>query len=131
MIDRARTAGAGAIADQMLPRLLGATSLQVRPDVQAQVRAMIESAPVDAITAAIEAMMARPDSTADLSRASCPVLVIAGAEDVITPVTDAETLQRSAVRSMLVVLPDAGHLSNMESPDAFSQALADFLASPI
>jgi pimeloyl-ACP methyl ester carboxylesterase len=90
---------------------------------------MIESAPVGAITAAIDAMLARPDSTADLGRISCPVLVVVGADDSLTPVRDAEAMHQGIVRSRLVVIPDAGHLSNLESPDRFSQAVADFLAS--
>jgi pimeloyl-ACP methyl ester carboxylesterase len=129
MIELARVAGASGVADQMLPKLLGATTVRTRPDLQAEVRAMIQSAPVGAITSALEAIMARPDSTPDLARISCPALVVVGAEDLITPVQDAETMQQGIVRSRVVVIPEAGHLSNLESPDRFSQALADFLAS--
>jgi 3-oxoadipate enol-lactonase len=131
MIELARAGGASAVADEMLPKLLGATSARTNPELQSQVRGMIESAAVAAITAAVEAMMARPDSTADLARASCPVLIMTGAEDVLTPVSDAEAMQQHAVRSHLVVLPDAGHLSSMEAPDAFSKAMTDFLKSNI
>jgi pimeloyl-ACP methyl ester carboxylesterase len=129
MIELARVSGASAVADQMLPKLLGATTAATRPDVQSQVRAMIETAPVGAITAAIEAMMGRPDSTPDLARISCPALIMVGAEDLITPVRDAESIQQGIVRSRVVVIPAAGHLSNLESPDTFSKAVADFVTS--
>ncbi|MEP6914877.1 MAG: alpha/beta fold hydrolase [Acidobacteriota bacterium] len=129
MIELARATGARGVADQMLPKLLGETTRRARPELQAEVRASIESAPVGAITAAIGAMMARPDSTPDLAKMSCPALVIVGAEDVITPVRDAESMQQAIVRSTLVTIPDAGHLASLESPDVFSQAIADFLAS--
>jgi 3-oxoadipate enol-lactonase len=129
IIELARVQGAAAVGEQMVPKLLGATSLQTRPDLQTEVRAMIASAPVGAITAALQAMMARPDSSGDLTSVSCPTLVIVGAEDTITPVRDAESMQQQVVRSRVVVIPKAGHLSNLESPDTFSQAVADFLTS--
>jgi pimeloyl-ACP methyl ester carboxylesterase len=129
MIELVRAKGTGAVADQMLPKLLGESTRRARPEVQAEVRAMIESAPAGAVAAAVQAMMSRPDSTPDLARISCPALVVVGTEDVITPVRDAEAMQQGIVRSVLVTIPAAGHLSNLESPDTFSQAVADFLVS--
>lgn len=129
MIATARERGAAAIADEMLPKLLGATSLRERPDVQARVRQMIVENSTEAITGALTAMLGRPDSTPDLERISCATLVIVGEEDVPTPVADAERMQARIPRSRLVVLPSAGHLSNVEAPDMFSKALGDFLAS--
>ena len=129
MIDLARSRGSAAVAEAMLPRLLGSTTRARRPALVAQVREMIEREPVEGIVAALEAMRARPDSTADLSRISCPALVMVGDEDAITPVADAEMMQNHIARSRLVVLPEAGHLSNLEAPDGFTLALSDFLAS--
>jgi pimeloyl-ACP methyl ester carboxylesterase len=90
---------------------------------------MIESASVAAIAGAIDAMLGRPDSTGDLAAIAWPALVIVGAEDGITPLADAEAMQVGIARSRLVLLPEAGHLSNLETPDAFSRAVADFLQS--
>ena len=90
---------------------------------------MIESATPDAIAGAVQAMLTRPDSTPDLARFSCPVLVVVGQEDGITPVADAEAMSRAVARGRVVVLPAAGHLSNLEAPEAFSRALEDFLLS--
>lgn len=131
MIEVARAGGALAVANQMLPTLLGETTMRTRPEVQSQVRGMIQSASVAAISDALEAMMERPDSTRDLARISCPVLVLAGDEDMLTPVAHAEAMQQRITRCRLVVLPGAGHLSNLETPDTFSQAVSDFLVSHI
>jgi pimeloyl-ACP methyl ester carboxylesterase len=81
----------------------------------------------EALDAAIAAMMTRPDSTPDLARISVGTLVVVGEEDAVTPVAEAEAMHRALGRSTLTVLPGAGHLSNLEQPDAFSKALADFL----
>jgi 3-oxoadipate enol-lactonase len=129
MIALARAEGAIGVAESMLPKLLGSTSFERRPDLPKKVRTMIEAAGTAAIVAAIEAMMARPDSTNDLARISCPTLVIVGEEDLLTPVSDAVAMQNQTVRSRLVILPEAGHLSNLEVPDGFALALADFLSS--
>jgi len=129
MIELVRAKGPGAVADQMLPKLLGAATHAQHPDLIASVRRMIEAATPDAIVAALDAMMARPDSTPDLSRVNCPALILVGAEDEVTPEASARAMEARIERSRVVVLPSAGHLSNLESPDAFSRALSDFLAS--
>ncbi len=129
MIDLARTRGARAVADSMIPKLLGTSTLTRRPGLAETVRLMIESAPVPGIVGAIEAMIGRADSRPDLPRISCPTLVIVGEEDIVTPVSDAAEMQNHINRSRLVILPETGHLSNLETPDGFALALSDFLAS--
>jgi pimeloyl-ACP methyl ester carboxylesterase len=129
MIALAREEGPGGVAEFMLPRLLGSTSLERRRDLAARVRTTIGSGCTQGIISAIEAIMARPDSTPDLARISCPTLVIVGEEDGLTPVADAVALQNQISRSRLVILPQAGHLSNLEVPDGFALAVSDFLGS--
>ena len=129
MIEIAHARGAAGVADAMLPKLLGATSKARRPSLVPQVRQMIESQRVESIVAAMEAMMARPDSTPDLPRISCQTLLVVGNEDELTPLADAERMQNHISRSRLVVLPEAGHLSNLEAPDGFTLAMSDFLTS--
>lgn len=129
MIDLVRAKGPGAVADQMLPKLLSASARAHQPDVVASVRDMIESTSADTIAAALEAMMGRPDSTSDLARVNCPTLILVGADDEVTPEASARAMETHIERSRVVVLPGAGHLSNLESPDPFSRAVSDFLAS--
>lgn len=131
MSELVRRDGPAAVADQMMPKLLGETTHRERPEVTAEVRRLILLNTAAGIDGAIHAMMTRPDSTPDLARVSVPTLVIAGAEDVLTPVADSELLHQSIARSQLVVLQGAGHLSCLETPDEFSIALGNFLASNI
>ena len=121
--------GVTAIADQMIPRLLGERTLAERPDVVRRVRAIIESNPPQAIDAALDAMMMRPDSTPDLAGISCATLIIVGEQDTVTPVAEAKAMHDAIGRSALVTLPDAGHLSNLDQPEAFSRAVVYFLLS--
>ena len=129
MIALAREKGAAPIADEMLPKLLGATSLRERPEVTERVRLIAESLPPESIAGALAAMKQRPDSTALLERISCATLVVGADEDVVTPLSEVEQMQDRIPRSRLVVLHRAGHLSNLETPEQFSQALTDFFAS--
>lgn len=59
-----------------------------------------------------------------------PVLVLVGADDVYTPVAEARALHGLVPGAELVVVEGAGHLPGPERPEAFSQALAEFLAGP-
>jgi len=126
-IDTVRTKGPSAIADEMIPGLLSPTTHATRPDVGPEIRRLIESQSADAIADGQLALMTRPDSAAVLGRVQVPTLVIVGREDGITPVSDAESMHRAMPGSRMVVLPDVGHMSNMEAPGEFNAALTGFL----
>lgn len=121
--------GPSVVADQMIPALLSDRRRQDQPDLVADVRAMIEENGVAGLDAGISALMDRPDSTPDLPAISCATLVLVGEHDSVTPLSVAESMQAVIPRATLVVVPNAGHLSNLEQPDVFSTALTDFLAA--
>jgi 3-oxoadipate enol-lactonase len=131
MSERVKTQGPSAVADQMMPKLLGPTTRASRPHVEPEVRRQIGANSVRGIDDAIHAMLGRPDSTPVLDRIAIPTLVIVGEEDPLTPVSDSEAIHAAIERSHLVVLDGAGHLSNLEVPEEFSRALEDCLASSI
>jgi len=127
LLSAVREKGPMAAADEMVPRLLGETTRGERPDVVERVRALILSNPAPAIAGAIAAIMTRPDSTPLLSSIHCPTLIVVGDEDSLTPPAMSRDMQRGIPGSELVVVPKAGHLSNLEQPDAFNAAIARFL----
>jgi pimeloyl-ACP methyl ester carboxylesterase len=127
-IDLARRAGPPAVADEMLPSILGATTRERRPGVVARVRALIEAQPAETIAAGLEAMMNRPDSAAVLRQVTVPSTIIVGDEDTVTPRSDAEQMHRAVAGSTLVAIPGAGHMANLEEPEAFNDALRAFLS---
>jgi pimeloyl-ACP methyl ester carboxylesterase len=126
LIALALSEGAAAVADAMLPRLLGSTTRREQPDLSDAVHRLIAANTADGIVAASRAMKVRPDSTAALQSAACPVTIICGDEDEPTPVADARAMQRVAPHARLVIIPRAGHLSNLENPLPFNAALAAF-----
>jgi pimeloyl-ACP methyl ester carboxylesterase len=71
----------------------------------------------------------RPDSVLLLPTISVPTLVIVGEHDVLTPPTDAQALAAGIPHAQLVTIDQAGHMSNLENPQAFNDALLAFLAA--
>src|SRR5215470_17984875 len=123
----ARDKGAAAVADALLPKLVGDTTRRDRPAVVEAVRNQITGNSVDSIVGALTALMTRPDSTPMLSTIRCPVQIIVGEEDAITPPALSEQMHRDIHGSELTVIKGAGHMSNMEQPTAFNDALTRFL----
>jgi pimeloyl-ACP methyl ester carboxylesterase len=91
------------------------------------VRRQITGNSVEAIAGALTALMTRPDSTPTLASIHCPVQILVGDEDALTPPPLSEQMHRDIAGSELVVIPGAGHMSNMEQPQRFNDALAHFL----
>lgn len=123
----ARESGPAAVATDMVPKLLGRTSQDSRPDLVAHVRNLIEGQTRDGIAAAIHVLMERPDSTPLLSGINVPALVIVGAEDVLTPPPEMERMAAAIPGAEFVRIQDAGHLANLENAAAFNAAVRTFL----
>jgi len=102
---------------------------QERPNIVEEAeRLMRQTSPLGAIQA-LWAMADRPDSTDLLAQMDFPVLVVVGAEDPLTPPTEAQAMVERLPRADGVVLPGAAHLANMEQPKAFNEALRKYLAT--
>ncbi len=128
MLQLVQDKGPAAVADDMVPKLLGETTRRTRPDVADRVRALVLSSSTDAIAGAVRALMTRPDSTPLLQTIHVPTLILVGTDDSVTPPPVAHDMHRGIAGSELVEIPGAGHLSNLEQPDRFHTALARFLA---
>jgi pimeloyl-ACP methyl ester carboxylesterase len=119
--------GAQAAADDMIPKLLGEDSRRTQPKLADHLRSLILANSAAAIGSALTAIMTRPDSTPTLASIHCPTLIVVGEQDTLTPPAFSEEMQRGIAGSQLVVIPRAGHMSNLEQPAAFNAALAHFL----
>lgn len=123
-------AGSSALlVDEMLPTLLGATTRERQPLVQGRVKALVERAPAYAVAWAQRAMAARPDSFDTLRAFDRPALVVVGEEDELSPPADAHAMADALPNATLVTIPESGHLTSVEAPEAFNDAVAAFLAT--
>ncbi|MBI5202059.1 MAG: alpha/beta fold hydrolase [Elusimicrobia bacterium] len=118
--------GLGAFADVFVKSVLAPRSLQ-KPALVASVKGMIQESDPTGVCAALLAMAGRTDTTAVLRKLTMPSLVLVGAHDAVTPPSNAQALVRGLQRSRLTVIPEAGHMSNLENPDTFNSLVSEFL----
>jgi 3-oxoadipate enol-lactonase len=123
----ARDRGVAAVAGDVIPKLLGATTHRERPAVVSRARELALENSVNGVVGALDAMRTRPDSSDVLASIHVPTLIIVGDEDALTPPDAAEAMHKAIGGSSRVVVPGAGHLSNLEDAAAFNAALAKFL----
>jgi pimeloyl-ACP methyl ester carboxylesterase len=121
--------GASAAVSAFLPKLLGETTWRERKALVDALQARILATSPQAIAAALHGLAARPDSRPTLAEVRVPTLVLVGAEDVLTPPAESEAMAAAIPGARLEVVPRAGHLANLERPDAVNAALSAFLTS--
>ena len=126
--EKALADGMAGIADAMLPKLLTPETVSRRPEIVKRVRDMMLKTKPEGAAAALRGMAVRDDQTSLLSKITVPTLILVGAEDALTPVADSEKLNDGIAGSRLVVLENAGHVSNLERTEKFNDALLDFLS---
>jgi 3-oxoadipate enol-lactonase len=121
-----RERGPDAVLQAMLPKLVGPAA-HAAGAVPEQLKAIAGANTAEGVVDGLEALKTRPDARPGLAAIACPTLVIVGADDALTPPSTAEALRDGIAGAQLVVLPDAGHMSNLEQPVPFALALWSFL----
>lgn len=124
---QAKAEGVEPIVEGMLPKLLAPGNYEDNPDLVEFVRAMMLQTSVEGMVGALAAMRDRVDSTPDLAGLDIPALVIHGQDDQLIPVSEAQATAAALPEADLVILDDAGHLPNLEQPDAFDDAVRRYL----
>jgi 3-oxoadipate enol-lactonase len=122
-IARIRDQGVDAYLPGSIPRLL---SPDAPPALCAHLLARAETRGASLI-AGIEALRDRPDRTQDLAGIRCPTLVVRGAGDQVSPAEEMQKLSDGIAGARFVTLPGAGHLSHIEAPGPFLEAVGEFL----
>lgn len=116
---RLRTEGNGFLVEQPPPLLSDA----VGDDLRAWVRNVIAAQPAEAIAAAALGMAERPDSTPDLPTINAPTLVVTSTFDALIPPDVTAPMADQIPGAELARIEGAGHLSNLERPDEFTELL--------
>jgi pimeloyl-ACP methyl ester carboxylesterase len=122
---KVRDDGPAAFLDGVPERLL---SRHASDDLRQRVRDLCVDR-AETILAATRALAHRPDRTSLLPRIDCPTLVICGGEDTTSPAPEMRSLAAQIPGAEYVEIAGAGHLSNLEAPDRFDEAVARFLAA--
>ena len=88
---------------------------------------MIARATPAHFAAQMNALLNRPDRTALLPTIAVPTLVLCGADDAWSPLARHRAIAAAIPGSTLVAVPDCGHMSTMEQPEALTRALLAWL----
>jgi pimeloyl-ACP methyl ester carboxylesterase len=113
--------------ESMIPRLLGTTTRESRPDlVEGALRMMRKMSPED-VAQVQRGMAGRPDSMDTLKTIDVPTLLVTGEEDPLTGTNEAELMRRHIANSQMMVIPRAGHYSAWEQPEEMGRVLRQFL----
>jgi pimeloyl-ACP methyl ester carboxylesterase len=128
MIDFASNHSIEEIADKISANLLGKTTLKTRPDVEKEFKRIVATNTAQAVIEGTIALRDRPDMTGWLPDLQVPTLLVFGDEDPAALPEIMATLESGISNVKLKVIEGAGHMCNMEDPEAFNQALREFLS---
>lgn len=123
------THGVLPMVEQMLPKLVATKTQERKPAVIEEITAIGGAQTPDGIMDALRALRERPDARSGLGAIQVPTMVIVGSDDILTPPEVAQTLQSGIAGAQFTLIQDAGHLSNLEQPTAFNEAVLNFLRS--
>lgn len=126
-IERIKREGPKGFLDDFLKVALSAESVDNRPMIVGEVRRMMAATKVESLVGGLQAMAERPDSVPLLSQITVPTLIAVGDVDKATPPPASEAMHTAIPGSEYVVIPGAGHLTNLEQPAQFNAAVLTFL----
>ncbi len=115
--------------ESMVPKLMGRTALDTRPDlVEGALRMMRKMSPED-VALVQRGMAERPNSVPTLKTINVATLLVTGDEDILTGPPEAELMHQNIPGSQLKIVPRAGHYSPWEQPEQVGKLLRQFLDS--
>jgi pimeloyl-ACP methyl ester carboxylesterase len=121
--------GSEALADRFVPKLLGKTTLENKPEVVQRCHELIVDNSPLGIAKACYGLASRRDSNPQLPHILAPTLIMAGAEDALIPENRSREMAQQIKTSQIEILEECGHLVNLEQPQAFHERVFRFLKS--
>jgi len=118
--------GVKAFSENFLKSVFASESFDKHPQEIRKVRTMIEKTSPDTLCRTLIALAARTDTTDALGKLNIPVLIIVGEHDQLTPPSAAQSMANRIPDAQIHILPDAAHMSNLESPEEFNTHLRNF-----
>ena len=107
--------------------LFATDTKEKQPEIIEKVTGWMNNTDPKALIGGLLGMAERKNYLPLLSHFALPALVIAGEEDVTIPPENSEALAESLPNAILKVLPEAGHMANLEQPEEFNRTLLGFL----
>lgn len=115
------------MVEPMLAKLISQATAIDRPDLVEELRRLLLSSRPKGVAGALRGMAARTDSTPLLKDIEVPTLILAGTADAIIPPAESHKMAAEIAHATMLEIPQAGHLVNLEKPEAFNDAVRSFL----
>lgn len=126
LIKLAETGEFKGVAPRLLPQFIHADRLQ-DGNLTDAVMEMTQRVGKEAFVRQQTAIMERIDSRPSLGEIRVPTLVLCGRQDILTPVERHEEIAAAIPSARLSIIEDSGHLTTMESPQAVTVMMRDWL----
>jgi len=122
--------GLGVVAGRVMPILLGRTTMQdpARREMRELWTERVVGQDRVGVTRAVSGVLERAGVYDELPGIRVPVLILVGEEDTATVPAKSERMRDAIPSAELVAIPGAGHMSSIETPEAVTRAMAEFLA---
>ena len=127
-IKKIKAGGLSEFCEGFLKSCFAPESFQKIPDRIEKIRHTILGNPPLGICGTLMALAGRTDTTGSLGSIQVPTLILVGEKDAITPREFSQKMKAGIPGSELVLIPQAGHLSNVENPETFNQSLNQFMS---
>ncbi len=125
-----KVAGTGILANKMMDIMFGRSFLgdDNRQTLRRQWKKHLSNLPKNIIQP-VKAVFNRLSVENEISRISCPVLIIGGTEDKATPPKLSEKIKQLVPHARLIILEKTGHSSTIEAPQEVTSAIQEFIRS--
>ncbi|RMF29120.1 MAG: alpha/beta fold hydrolase [Chloroflexi bacterium] len=136
MMDMVEKAGAipPPIQEAIVPLFFSSVTIQKKPDLVNRFKSALASIPAERVPSVLtigRAIFSRRSVLERLGEIRVPTLVIVGDEDRSRPPHEAEKMAQAIPGARLEVIPEAGHISNLEQPERVTALLEAFLAEAL
>lgn len=128
-IDEIKVDGVANFNEGFIKKVFHKDSITNKKELVEQLRSVVFSNSQHIINQGLVALAERSETCSTLSEVTIPTLIICGREDEVTPLVQSEFMNKNINGSILRVIDNAGHVSNLEQPHEFNKHLRDFLAT--
>ncbi len=130
-IESIRENGIEKFADDSLKNFFAQQSYTTKKELVAEVKEIIVTTTEKSVIRTLLALSKRKETCTTLWKIKVPVLILVGEEDKITPPDTAKFMHEEINGSVMSIIENAGHLSNLENPDQFNEHIKKFLGEKV
>ncbi len=126
-IEKIEVGGVTTFNEEFIQSVFHEDSLANKKEVVEQLTDVVFSNSKHIIQQGLVALAERSETCSSLHEIAIPTLILCGRKDEVTPLVQSELMHSSIDGSVLCIIENAGHVSNLEQPDEFNKHLLDFL----